>query len=138
MTRTLGSVLKALLASLTLIASPVQATPSANDHQAGNTDARNLGSAGPGHRWIVVSSGRCNRDLVGSLIGGAAGGVIGAEVSDGDTGAILSGAVLGLMIGGAIGESIDRADRTCAGPVRAYRPQGRTMWWDEPTDMGVK
>ena len=138
MTRTLGSVLKALVAALTLIASPVQAASPANDHQSSNTDVRNLGSAAPGHRWIVVSSGRCNRDLVGSLIGGAAGGVIGAEVFDGDTGAILSGAVLGLMIGGAIGESIDRADRTCADPARAYGPQGRTIWWDEPTDTGVK
>ena len=138
MTRPLGSVLKALLASLTLIASPVQGAPPANDSQADNTDVRDLGAAATGHRWIIVSSGRCSRDLVGSLIGGAAGGVIGAEVSDGNTGAILGGAVLGVMIGGAIGESIDRADRTCAGPVRAYGPQGRTIWWDEPTDTDVK
>ncbi|MGQ9369666.1 glycine zipper 2TM domain-containing protein [Azospirillum sp. ST 5-10] len=63
----------------------------------------------------------CNRDVVGALLGGAAGGLIGNRFGDGAgrTMATIGGAVLGALAGGSLGRSIDGADQACVG--RAIR-----------------
>ena len=135
MPRTLRSGLKALVAALAvaLVTPTVQADPPpwapAHGRRAQDRVVYDRVPDYGGEPPILLDAGRCNRDLIGSLIGGAAGGVLGSELSDGDTVAIIGGAVLGALIGGAIGESMDQADQTCVGQVLEYGPQGRTIGW---------
>src|SRR5262245_12967972 len=65
-----------------------------------------------GTRWerdYDISSGHCNRDAIGAVIGGLAGAAIGSRIGDGDgrTVAIIAGAALGALIGSRIGRSLD-------------------------------
>jgi surface antigen len=76
--------------------------------------------------------GFCNRDVIGALLGSAAGAAIGSQIGKGDdrTLAIIGGTVLGAIVGGSIGRSMDNADRTCVGQALEHAPDGETIVWN--------
>jgi surface antigen len=89
-----------------------------------------------------IHLGTCDRTLLGAALGGAAGGLIGAEVAKkGDrTEAIIGGTLLGILIGGAIGNSMDQVDHGCVGQVLEHAPSNQTVEWKNPdhgTSYGV-
>jgi surface antigen len=85
-----------------------------------------------------VRSGRCDRAEVGAVLGGVAGGVIGAEAGKGDQRAvaIVVGTVIGAAIGAEIGRRMDKADRSCVGHALELAGPGQTVAWTNP-DTGV-
>lgn len=81
---------------------------------------------------LNLDLGRCNRDVIGQILGGAAGAAIGSEIGDGKgrIAAIIGGSIVGILIGSEIGRSMDRADALCTDQVLEYAPDGRTVTWD--------
>jgi surface antigen len=78
-----------------------------------------------------ISSGRCNRDEIGAVIGGVTGAVIGGQVADRDNRAVgmVVGGVFGAVLGHAIGDSIDHRDRACMGhALELGRPGVPVVW----------
>ena len=65
------------------------------------------------------------------MLGGVAGGVIGAETSKGDQRAvaIVVGTVVGAAIGAEIGRRMDKADRSCVGHALELAAPGQTVTW---------
>jgi len=80
--------------------------------------------------------GRCNRDVLGALIGGAGGAALGSTIGkgDGQTAAIIGGAILGMMVGGSVGRSMDDVDQHCIGQALEHAPDGRTIVWNNPAN----
>ena len=81
-----------------------------------------------------ISSGRCNRDEVGAVIGGVTGAVIGGQVADRDNRAVgmVVGGVFGAVLGHAIGDSIDHGDRACMGhALELGRPGVPVVWHND-------
>jgi surface antigen len=89
-----------------------------------------------GTRWerdYEVSSGHCNRQAIGAVLGAAAGGVIGSRVdTDNPTVATIIGAAVGALIGSQIGKSLDEADRGCFGHALEIAAPGKRVSWDNP------
>ncbi|MEQ8394394.1 glycine zipper 2TM domain-containing protein [Thalassobaculum sp.] len=86
------------------------------------------------YRPIDVSGGFCNRELLGQVLGGAAGAAIGSQFGAG-TGRLLAvagGTLAGFFVGGEIGGSLDRADQLCADQALEYAPNGRAVEWRNP------
>ena len=85
-----------------------------------------------------VRSGRCDRAEVGAVLGGVAGGAIGAEAGKGDERAvaIVVGTVIGAAIGAEIGRRMDKADRSCVGHALELAGPGQAVGWTNP-DTGV-
>ena len=85
-----------------------------------------------------IRSGRCDRAEVGAVLGGVAGGVIGAEAGKGDQRAvaIVVGTVIGAAIGAEIGRRMDKADRSCVGHALELAAPGQTVGWTN-ADSGV-
>lgn len=78
-----------------------------------------------------VSSGRCNRDEIGAVIGGVTGAVIGSRVADREDRVVgmVVGGVLGAVLGHAIGDSMDDRDRACIGhSLELGRPGVPVVW----------
>lgn len=78
-----------------------------------------------------ISSGRCNRDEIGTVIGGVTGAVIGSQMADRDNRAVgmVVGGVFGAVLGHAIGDSIDDRDRACMGhALELGRPGVPVVW----------
>lgn len=99
----------------------------------------------PGHRGHVYSTelprppldlgiGRCNRELLGRVLGGAAGAAGGSQIGDGRgrIAAIIGGALAGVLLGGEIGRSMDRADHLCVDQALEHAPDGRPIAWEDP------
>lgn len=87
-----------------------------------------------GKKWdkdYGVLEGRCNTAAVGAVLGGAAGGVIGANVAKGDDRpvAIVVGTVLGAVIGSKIGADIDASDQGCMGHAFELVGEQKTVVW---------
>ncbi len=80
--------------------------------------------------------GRCNRDVLGALLGGAGGAALGSTIGKGDgrTVAIVGGAILGVLVGGSIGRSMDNVDQNCIGQALEHAPDGRTIVWNNPAN----
>jgi surface antigen len=81
-----------------------------------------------------ISSGRCNRDEIGAVIGGVTGAVIGGQVADRDNRAVgmVVGGVFGAVLGHAIGDSIDHGDRACMGhALELGRPGVPVVWHND-------
>lgn len=77
--------------------------------------------------------GRCNRELLGQVLGGAAGAAIGSTVRGKDRPvAIVAGAIAGVLIGGAIGRHMDEVDQNCVGQALEYAETGRSVTWHNP------
>lgn len=78
-----------------------------------------------------ISSGRCNRDEIGAVIGGVAGAVIGSRVADRDNrvvGMVVGGA-LGAVLGHTIGDRMDERDRACMGHALELGRAGVPVQW---------
>ena len=86
-----------------------------------------------------ISLGECNRELVGGLLGGAAGALAGSRIGKG-TGKLAAtavGTVLGMLVGGSIGRAMDQVDQSCVGRVLEQAPTGRTVAWRNPDNGGA-
>lgn len=81
-----------------------------------------------------IDLGRCNRDLLGAVLGAGAGAAIGSTIGDGDerTVAIIGGTIIGAIVGGSIGRAMDEVDQNCVGQVLEHAPDGRTVIWADP------
>ena len=89
---------------------------------------------------IDIASGRCNREVIGQVLGGAAGAVIGSGVGDGDGRliAVAAGTLAGVIIGGEIGRAMDRTDALCLDQSLEYAPDGsRIIWTDNERQYAV-
>lgn len=130
--RVLARVLLVLLIALPCIAlatppswAPAHGWRAKNDpHYAGYS----------GRSWdsdYGVVEGRCDRARIGAVLGGVAGGVIGAEAGKGDQRAvaIVLGTVIGAAIGSEIGRRMDVADRSCVGHALELAGPDRTIKW---------
>ena len=85
-----------------------------------------------GARPLDLSLGRCNRELLGSLLGGATGGFLGSKVGDGrgQLAAIAGGTLLGFLVGGSIGRTMDEVDQNCIGQALEHASDGQTITWN--------
>lgn len=90
-----------------------------------------------GKHWdrdFGILSGRCNREAVATVLGGAVGGLIGSRIGDDEnrTVAIIIGAATGALIGKKIGRELDKADRGCFGhTLEVGKPGQRVTWVNE-------
>jgi surface antigen len=77
---------------------------------------------------------QCNRDVIGSILGGAAGAVAGSTIGRGDGRllATIGGAIFGLLAGNAIGAGMDATDQACGGYALDRLPDGQTAVWTNP------
>ena len=76
----------------------------------------------------------CNREVIGAVLGGAAGAVIGNKIGErGDRDerfiTTVGGAVIGAVVGGAIGKSMDDADQACAAQALEYANFKQSVKW---------
>lgn len=78
-----------------------------------------------------IGSGGCNRDLIGGILGAAAGGLLGAQIGDGrgQLAATAAGTVAGMLLGANIGRGFDRTDRMCMGQALEYAPENQPVVW---------
>ncbi len=85
-----------------------------------------------GVRPLDLNLGRCNRELLGSLLGGATGGFLGSKVGDGrgQLAAVAGGALLGFLVGGSIGRTMDEVDQHCIGQALEHASDGQTITWN--------
>lgn len=80
---------------------------------------------------LDMGSYRCNREVMGQILGGAVGAVAGAQIGDG-TGrliAVATGTVLGMFAGREIGRTMDRADALCVDQALEHVPDGESIHW---------
>ncbi|WP_185961529.1 glycine zipper 2TM domain-containing protein [Telmatospirillum sp. J64-1] len=78
--------------------------------------------------------GRCNREMLGSILGGATGALAGSQFGKGDGKLVATagGTLIGVLIGGSIGRSMDGIDHACLGNALEYVPDGTPIRWDGP------
>lgn len=78
-----------------------------------------------------IIDGNCNRQAIGTVLGGAVGGAIGSRVGKDDNRgvAIILGTVLGAVIGNRIGKAMDDTDRACIGHALELAADRRTVSW---------
>ncbi|HAY49321.1 MAG: RT0821/Lpp0805 family surface protein [Pseudomonadota bacterium] len=86
---------------------------------------------------IFVSNGsylRCNRDMIGAVIGAGSGVALGSTIGKGDgrTAAMIGGAILGMLGGYNIGQTLDQSDVACTGYTLQTVPDGRPVRWLNP------
>jgi surface antigen len=130
--RTLARACLVLLIALPCIA---LATPPSWAPAHGWRKKNDAGYAGySGRQWerdYGVRSGRCDRSEIGAVLGGVAGGAIGAEAGKGDDrgAAIVLGTVIGAAIGYEIGRRMDVTDRSCVGHALELTEPGQTVTW---------
>jgi len=83
-------------------------------------------------------NGGMNKQLGGTLLGGALGGWAGSQIGGGKgkLAATAGGALLGALLGNSVGASLDRADQLAAAQTtqRALEtaPTGRSVAWSNP------
>lgn len=84
-----------------------------------------------------IIEGRCNRQAIGTVLGGAVGGAIGTTADrEYRAVAVIVGSVLGAVIGNQIGKSMDEADRGCIGHALELAADRRAVSWRNP-DSGL-
>jgi len=88
-------------------------------------------------RDYEVSSGRCNREEIATVVGAVAGGVIANRVGEEHKGvATIIGIIAGGVIGNRIGKELDEADRGCLGhALEIAQPGQRVIWANEASGM---
>lgn len=124
----------AALLITTLITGVAIATPPAHAPAHGwrkKNDPAYVGYTGTSwERDYGVSSGRCNREEIGAVLGGAAGAAIGNRSSDEHRViATILGATAGALIGAAIGREMDEADRGCVAHALEIGAVGQRIAW---------
>jgi surface antigen len=82
------------------------------------------------YQYYGVLDGRCNREEIGTVLGGAVGGVVGRNAADDKTMGTIAGVIVGAVVGNVIGRSMDDADRYCTGHVLEYAEDNRMVSWD--------
>ncbi|MBI5442288.1 MAG: glycine zipper 2TM domain-containing protein [Deltaproteobacteria bacterium] len=80
---------------------------------------------------VLAGCAGTEREQVGTVIGGAAGGLLGSQVGEGSgrTAAIIAGAILGGAAGRSIGTAIDKSDEEKA---QAALERNRAATWVNP------
>lgn len=90
---------------------------------------------------LAISLAACQnsgpKQTGGTLIGAAAGGLLGAQIGkgSGQLAATAAGALLGAWVGSEVGKSLDRADRAYAQQAHKQAlaaPVGQTITWNNP------
>ena len=87
-----------------------------------------------GKKWdkdYGIINGRCNREAVGAVLGGIAGGAVGSQVGRGENRqvAIVIGTIAGAVIGAQIGRDMDDADRACMGHALELAGDKKRVTW---------
>jgi surface antigen len=90
-----------------------------------------------GSHWendYEVSTGRCNREAIGAVLGAVAGGVIGSKVASPDNRTVgtIIGVATGAVIGSRIGRGLDERDRGCFGHALEIAAPGSRVAWENP------
>ena len=83
--------------------------------------------------------GRCNRVILGGMLGGATGAALGTTVDkdDGRTAAIVGGTIVGVLVGGTIGRYMDSVDQNCVGQTLEHAQDGGSIAWRNPDNGGA-
>ena len=78
-----------------------------------------------------VTTGRCNTEEILTVVGAAAGAVIGNRTASSENRAVatVAGAIIGGLLGNRIGDAIDDRDRACMGQSLELLPVGKTVSW---------
>jgi surface antigen len=86
---------------------------------------------------IGIFDGVCKYEKIGTIVGGAAGAVIGAEVTSKDdkVAGVIIGTIAGVLVGKTIGKVIDERDRECAGHALAFVENGEAVEWVNPNTL---
>lgn len=102
--------------------------PWAPAHGHRRDEYRDYGLAAPP---LDLGAGRCNREVIGKLLGGAAGAAVGTQIGDGRgrLAAIVAGTIVGFVVGGEVGRTMDRADALCMDQALEHAPDGETITW---------
>jgi surface antigen len=117
----------------------------AQDYQGGG-GGYTSGYSGGGDQYYGVDRGTCNRaslgrtfepsqnNIVGSLLGAAAGGLLGSQFGHGGGKSAMTilGVLGGAVAGGAIGRSMERPDAACVNETLERAPSGRPVSWQNP------
>ncbi|MCA1925040.1 MAG: glycine zipper 2TM domain-containing protein, partial [Thiobacillus sp.] len=101
-------------------------------HKKHKHDKHHKGKSGIVYvRDYGISSGRCNRDEIGAVIGGVTGVIVGSQVADRDSRVVgmVVGGVLGAVLGHAIGDRMDERDRACMGHALELGKPGVPVVW---------
>jgi surface antigen len=128
-----------LISAVAVWAGPVLADPPAHAPAHGwrkKNDPHYVGFAG--RQWerdFDISSGRCNRQEIATVLGGIAGGVIANRIAEPEnrTVATIVGAIAGAVIGNRIGRELDEADRGCFGHALEIAQPGQRITWTNET-----
>lgn len=90
------------------------------------------------HPSPEVYYGRNDTNLLGTLFGGAVGGIAGSQIGDGSgrTAAIIGGTVIGAIFGNSLGRNVSPYDHVHAANVFEVAPAQQTVAWQNP-DNGV-
>lgn len=84
-----------------------------------------------------VASGRCHREEIATVVGGAVGGYLGSRIAtERPVMGTVIGAVAGAVIGNRIGRELDERDRGCFGHALEIGEAGRpVVWTNESTGV---
>ena len=95
---------------------------------------RDSGRAEPYIPPFDLSLGRCNRDLLGAVIGGGAGAVLGSQIGkgSGQTVAVIGGTIIGILVGGSIGRTMCQGDQNGVVQALEHAPDGQAIVWQDP------
>ena len=87
-----------------------------------------------------ISSGRCNRQEIATVVGAIAGGAIANRVADEHKAvATIVGVIAGGVIGNRIGKELDEADRGCFGhALEIAQPGQRITWANESSGLNYE
>ncbi len=83
---------------------------------------------------LNLDTGQCNHELLGRLLGAAAGGLAGSQIGDGrgQLAAIAGGTLLGFLVGGSIGRGMDEVDQNCICQALEHAGDGQQIAWNNP------
>jgi len=126
-----------MLSSLAVWAGPAFADPPAHAPAHGwrkKNDPNYVGYTGVSwERDYDISSGRCNRQEIATVVGAIAGGAIANHVADEHKAvATIVGVIAGGVIGNRIGKELDEADRGCFGHALEIAQPGQRITWANP------
>jgi len=84
----------------------------------------------------AIRLGRCDRERIGTVIGAATGGLLGANIGKGDGRlvAVGAGTLLGAIVGGALDRGMDQVDAHCVVQSLEYASDGERVVWRNPDD----
>lgn len=140
--RTIFKTSLLLVSAFSVWAGPAFADPPAHAPAHGwrkKNDPTYVGYSGK--QWTNdydISSGKCNREEIATVIGAIAGGAIAHRVADEhEVVATIVGVIAGAVIGNKIGRELDEADRGCFGHALEIAQPGQRITWTNETN-GVR